>query len=115
MNEAHRSTGGKHGAAHVSGKSGIVFLLGVSGLSVLLCALPLNSVLHSGEAAQPLPLCPNGLLMATTFCSTRRGHRGKGWGGFACVCAHPPVFDFTFEMVDGCIKETEDIQLIKPK
>lgn len=25
------------------------------------------------------------------------------------------VFDFTFEMVDGCIKETEDIQLIKTK
>lgn len=34
-----------------------------------------------------------------------------GNGGCLCVC----VFNFTFEMVDGSIKETEDIQLIKPK
>ena len=49
--------------------------------------------------------------MTTTFCSTRRGHGEEERAGvFVCVC-----LTLLSEMVDGCIKETEDIQLIKPK
>lgn len=78
-----------------SGKSVIVCLLGVPGQSVPLSMLwpwcLQNSTLHSVGAAQLLPLCPNGLLMTTTFCSTRRGHGEEERAGvFVCV------FDFTF-------------------
>lgn len=67
-----------------------------------MCCLQ-NSTLHSVRAAQLLSLCPNGALMTTASCSPQWGHRGR------------KRLDSPFALVDGCVKETEDIQLIKTK
>lgn len=108
-----KDTESPHSAAQHDWKRVVLFhLLGVSASQNLFVLCPCclqNRTLHSVGAAQLLPLCPNGLLMTTTFCSTQRGHGGRGPGVFVCV------FDFSFEMVDGYRKETEDIQLIKTK
>lgn len=83
----------------MSGNSSIVCLLGGQAsqfLSVLGPCCLQNSILHSVGAAHLLPLCPNGLLTSTTFCSTQRGRRVQQQeeeeaGAFVCA------FDFTFE------------------
>lgn len=70
----------------MSGKSSIICLLGgcqPSQYLPVLCPCCLRCAV--GAAAQLLPLCPNGLLMTTTFCSTQRGRGGRGWGVFVCA------------------------------